>query len=176
MDDLFKRSCGGLEGNHRQKLCTLLDNFADIFAAEERDCTHTDLVQHHIDTGNAPPIHLHHLILAKQVVVEDKLQEMLIAGVIDPSDSPWSSPVVLVKKKDNSWRFCVDYRHLNDATRKNSYLLPCIDEASDYITGAQWFSSLDLCNRYWHVGSQGEDGVLHRPRTMAVLLHAVRAL
>lgn len=76
---------------------------------------------------------------------------MLKAGVIEPSHSPWSFPVVLVKKKDRSWRFCVDYRRLNDVTRKDLYLLPCIDEALDYIAGSRWFSLLDLRNGYWQV-------------------------
>lgn len=77
MDDLFERSCGGLDGTHRQKLCTLLDNFADIFAAKEQDCTHTYLIQHRIDTGNALPIRgrPRHLPLAKRAAAEDKLQK-----------------------------------------------------------------------------------------------------
>lgn len=108
-------------------------------AAKAQDCTHTDIVQHDIDTGDALPIRLQprRLPFAKQAAAAEKLDEMRTAGVIEPSASLWSSPVVLVKKKDDSWRFCVDYRRLNEVTRKDSYPLPCIDEALDYGGGSR---------------------------------------
>ena len=77
--------------------------------------------------------------------------EMAEAGVIERSNSPWAAPALLVKKKDDTWRFCVDYRHLNDVTRKDSYSLPHIDDALDKVAGSQWFSSLDLQRGYWQV-------------------------
>ena len=74
---------------------------------------------------------------------EDCVTEMLTGGQIEASDSPWSSPVVLVTKKDGSTRFCVDYRQLNDATIKDAYPLPRIDDTLDMLAGKQWFG---LCN------------------------------
>ncbi|KAJ8401545.1 hypothetical protein AAFF_G00378620 [Aldrovandia affinis] len=62
---------------------------------------------------------------------------MAAARVIEPSNSPWAAPTVLVKKKDNSWCFCVDYRRLNVVTRKDSYPLPRIDDTLDYISGSK---------------------------------------
>ena len=79
------------------------------------------------------------------------IREMAEAGMIEPSNSPWAAPDLLVKKKDDTWRFCVDYRHLNDVTRKDSYPLPRIDDALDKVAGSQWFSSLDLRSGYWQV-------------------------
>ena len=72
-------------------------------------------------------------------------------GQIEPSDSPWSSQVVLVTKKDICTRFCVDYRRLNDVTVKYAYHLPIIDDTLDMLASKQWFSTLNLASGYWQV-------------------------
>ncbi|KAJ8359452.1 hypothetical protein SKAU_G00159770 [Synaphobranchus kaupii] len=151
---LWQRSSSGLDHQQRQQLKSLLDGNADLFAVRDEDCTQTELVQHTINTDTAQPIRLrlHRMSPAKRLVAEEKVKEMAAAGVIEPSDSPWAAPAVLVQKNSGEWRFCVDYRRLNSSTTKDSYPLPRIDEALDHISGSSWFSSLDLRSGYWQEG------------------------
>ena len=83
--------------------------------------------------------------------VDRMVGEMLAQGVIEPSSSPWASPVVLVKKKDGGVRFCVDYRRLNHVTKLDEFPLPRIDDTLDLLAGARYFTTLDLASGYWQV-------------------------
>jgi hypothetical protein len=85
------------------------------------------------------------------------LDDMQCRGIIEESDSPWSSPVVLVRKKNGELRFCVDYRKLNNVTKKYCFPLPCIDDTLDTLARAKWFSILDLKSGYWQVDVHPDD-------------------
>src|ERR1700752_3098386 len=90
-------------------------------------------------------------------IIKAELEKMLAQGAIRPSSSPWASPVVLVKKKDGKIRFCVDYRKLNDVTKKDKYPLFKIDEIMDHVSKAKWFTTMDLASGYWQVKIAEED-------------------
>lgn len=83
--------------------------------------------------------------------IERQIKVMLQSGIVQPSVSPFSSSVLLVKKKDNTWRFCVDFRHLNAITLKSHYPVPVIEELLDELGNASWFTSLDLTAGYHQI-------------------------
>ena len=112
-----------------------------------------------IDTGNAPPVRCmprpvpHH----KKVEIDRQIDDMLSRGLIEPTDSEWASPVLMVKKKDGSLRFCIDYRRLNDITRHDAFPLPNINDCLASLgKGCGYFSSLDLASGYWQMGMDKE--------------------
>ena len=82
---------------------------------------------------------------------------MLKRGIIEPSLSSWSSPVVMVPKKSGKMRFCIDYRKLNNVTKKDNHPLPRIDELLDKFQGSKWFTSIDLKAGFWNVPIKEED-------------------
>ena len=103
----------------------MLTNFQDVFSSGPDDFGSTDVTTHKIDVGDATPIKqpARRVPLKQREEVNVLLEEMR-QGVIESSQSPWSSPVALVQKKDGSKRFCVDYRKLNEVTKRDCYPLP----------------------------------------------------
>lgn len=140
-------------------LARLLASYRDIFDLDDRPLGQTSLVKHRINTGDAAPIHRrpYRVSASERQIIQAEVNKMLTKGIIEPSSSPWASPVVLVKKKDNTWRFCIDYRHLNRITKKDVYPLPRIDDALDCLHGARYFSSIDLRSGYWQIAVDEKD-------------------
>ena len=143
----------------KERMFALLQEYADVFSFASSDLGRTSVLQHRIDTGNAAPVYLppRRVPQARREEVRRLLQEMLHSGVVEPSEGPWSSPIILAKKKDGSLRFCVDYRKVNAITRKDAYPLPRVDDTLDMLGGSEFFSTLDLASGYWQVEVAPED-------------------
>ncbi|BHF85374.1 hypothetical protein SprV_1002853800 [Sparganum proliferum] len=146
------------EGSAR-KLSQLVSEFKDIFDWDGKSTGRTGVTEHCIDTGDARPIRVppRRLPLFYQKELDALINDMLSRKIIRPSQSPWSSPIVLVKKKDGSMRLCIDYRKLNAVTKKDSFPLPRIDTTLDALAGNIMFSTLDLASGYWQVEVRPSD-------------------
>ena len=126
---------------------------AKTFSKNDLDMGRTNLVKHHIKLTDTIPLKEAYRRIPPQMYdkVKAHIQEMLDLGAIRPSNSPWASAIVLVRKKDGRLRFCIDLRRLNNRTVKDAYSLPKIESILDSLLGAKIFSTLDLKAGYWWV-------------------------
>ena len=139
-----------LSERQKKELSELLEEFRDVFTGKDFILWNTDLIEHKINT-NGPPIRQPYKRQNPEVWKneQEQLKEILDQEIICPSCSPWTSPVVMVKKKkDGTLRFCIDFRKLNDVTIKDAHPLPRIDDTLEALKGAKIFSTLDLKSGY----------------------------
>ena len=130
----------------------VIECYHHIFAIEDLELGHTDLVKHEIKLMNYVPFKERYRRIPPHQYEEVRkhLDEMLRMGAIR-SNSPWASAVVLVRKKDGALRFCIDLRKLNERTIKDAYSLPQIEDSLDVLNGSCIFTSIDLKSGYWQV-------------------------
>ena len=137
----------------QQSLNALLEDYKDVFGEPKslppsRDYDHQiPRIPNSKPFKLTPYIHPHN----PKNEIEKQVKEMLNSGIIQLSHSPFASPVLLVKKKDGTWRFCVDYRRLNDLTIKDKFLIPIIDDLIDELYGDKLFSKIDLRAGYHQI-------------------------
>ena len=163
LQSMIKDVAADLNEDEVCKIKKLIMQYQHCFMAPDGVLGRTNLVKHTIDTGNAvpvkqrfrnPPLHL-------RDEVDRELEKLQTQGLIEDSDSPWSSPLVIVPKKDKTLRVCVDYRRVNDLTMKKAYPLPKISDCLDTLAGAKYFCSLDLASGYHQVAMEDND----KPKT-----------
>ena len=154
LQDMFSRSSVHLDNQQKEALAQLLLDYHQVFAKSSEDLGLTSLVEHRINVGCSIPVRqpTRRQPLGKREAERTEVEKMLKRGIIEPSNSPWSSNVVLVTKKDGGVRFCVDYRVLNSLTKKDAYPLPPVSECLDALAGSKWFSTMDLNSGFWQVG------------------------
>ena len=153
IEDMLSGVDASVPEHSREKLRETLKCYHTVFSKDEWDLGSTDIVSHSIDAADSkpvrqrmrryPPTHLQ--------AIDRHVDDMLRKGVIEPASSPWASNTVLAKKKDGTYRCCVDYWQLNELTKKDAYPLPRIDSCLDTMAGSQWFSTFDLRCSYHQV-------------------------
>ena len=157
--DLINGVHSSVSVRDKVRLGKILKEYSDCFSRSEFDLGRAVGVKHRIDTGDSrplkQPLRRHPFLHTEEI--DRQVREMLRQDVIEPSNSPWSSNVVVVKKKDNSLRFCVDYRRLNDVTIKDSYPLPRISDCLDALSEGRYFSAFDLRSGYFQVQMEEAD-------------------
>lgn len=159
-----------------QQLADLLAEFESITSIRDDDLGRTALVYHRIDTGDAVPNRqpVRRLPYFQREDVCNMIADMLSKGIIEPSTSAWSSPVVLVKKRDGSTRFCIDFRKVNAVTIKDAQPLPRIDDTLDSL--GDYFSTLDLASGYWQVEVDPSDQEKTAFVTLYIWAASIRAV
>jgi hypothetical protein len=145
IDDL--PSC--LTAEERWRASEFIRRYAHVFSKSATDLGRNRMMPNCIHTGDHPPIKqtMRRQPYAHLSEIERNVQELLTSKVIEPATSPWASDVLLVKNKDGTWRFCADYRKLNDLTRKKAYPLPCIDTCLESLGRFMFFLDSGFTSR-----------------------------
>ena len=159
MESMFAEACGALGDPQKEELHDLLLKYRAAFSTGDMDLGTFKTIKHHIHTGAARPVKQRMRRTPLGYASEEKKHlDLLLAGdVIEPSESEWASPSVLVRKRDGTVRWCIDMRRLNDVTMKDSFPLPLIEECIDSLDGCVFFSSLDMASGYYQLEVSEED-------------------
>ena len=142
-----------LTADQQGALFQLVNMHRDAFALVKTEMGRCDFVRHHIDVQGHAPIHKRPFRYSanEREVLQKEMTDMLNLGVIEPSQSPWGFPAILLPKKDGGIRVCIDFRDLNTVTKTDAYPLPRIDEMLDRLHGAMYFSKLDCKSAFWMI-------------------------
>jgi len=153
LKELFNRATVGRSPEETKVVAGLLTKFQATFSKDEWDLGLTNLVEHSINTGDAPPIKQRprRVPLACADAEKAAIEDLLKKGVIRKSTSPWASPIVLVRKKTGGVRPCIDYRKLNQLLKPDGFPLPRIQDCQDAVAGSALFSRFDMTCGYYQI-------------------------
>lgn len=148
----LNQKLGHMELEKKEKVIEIIQKYIGLFPDAPRK---TNLVVHDVDVGNAKPVkqHPYRVNPQKREIMRKEVEYMLENELIEPSESPWSSPCVLVPKPgQDNFRFCTDYRKVNMVTKPDAYPIPRIDDCIDHVGNANFITKIDLLKGYWQVG------------------------
>jgi len=156
-----------LTEKQQQQLINLLKHHNDIFSKNDTDIGNCKVGKHRIDLHDEIPFKERYRRIHPTMIDEVRrhLEDIVASGVIRKSNSPWASPVVLCRKKNNKIRMCIDYSKLNSKTIKDSYAIPRIEDILDRLHGAKYFSTVDMKAGYYRTEIEEN----HKERTAFTL-------
>lgn len=157
---MFESSIQNLTEKQSIVFAKFIISYQEVFAKNDFDMgSFNGEIQHRIDTGNAKPIRqkLRRTPLCFEKEEKEHLDHMLEKGIIAPSSSDWASSPVLVRKKDGSLRYCIDFRGLNKVTTKDAFPLPNMNDCLESLKGSYFLSTLDMQAAYWNITVHRDD-------------------
>jgi hypothetical protein len=160
LEDIKDQLGPNLGVDQQSEVLTLINEFRDCFASNTKELGRAEAFDMHIRLNDDVPVTYrpYRLAYSERTMVRDIVQDLLDNGIVRESESPYSSPVLLVKKKSGEYRMCVDYRSLNAKTIKDKYPLPRVDDYFEKMHGSQYFTTLDLASGY-HQIKMAEDSI-----------------
>ena len=156
---LFKDTLSNIEPMDRRGIEKCLKNYTDVFSLDKFDLGTNDMINHTIKTNERGPIAIRNrrVPVAMEQTVNNMVDDLRKNDIIEDSTSPWCFPLVLVKKSNGDIRMCVDYRQLNAITERPIFPIPEAGELFDTISGASYFSTLDMSSGYYQVPMNEDD-------------------
>ena len=153
LTEMYKKATEGKSAEDKRIIQKVLHDYRDVFSKDDTDLGRTNLSYHVIDTGDSRPIKQppRRVPSALSHEEEEAINQLHRQGVIRESNSPWASPIVLVRRKNGKIRACIDYRKVNLATRKDAYPIPRTQDCLDAMAGSVIFSTLDMTSGYYQV-------------------------
>lgn len=148
-----------MSDDQKDKIMEVINKYRHVFTSDKTKLGRIKLVKHSIETGDCKPIKQRPYVVAQAMrpEVDQQIAKMLKSGIIRMSNSPWASPMVVVRKTDGSHRICIDFRKVNSVTVKDVFPLPRIQEVVDRLSGCQWISTFDMANGYWQITMDEND-------------------